>query len=85
MKQILKIGIILAINTQDDFNELSELSDAFVPDSILIDDEYVAYLDFDGSVYGAINVRKLVDFHEEYPQYKDMKLKSFRKWKRSLK
>ena len=85
MNPILKLGIVLAINSQEDFNELARLSGAFVADGILIDDEYVAYLDFDGSIDGSINVRKLVDFHEEYPQYKDMKLKSFKKWKRSLK
>ena len=84
MNQPLKVGIFLAIDTQEDFNELARLTKAFVEDSLTIDDEYVAYLDFEGAIEGAIYVRKVVDFHEEYPQYKDTKLKVFKRWKRKF-
>jgi len=81
----LKVGVFLAINTQEELNELARITGAFVEDGIEIDDEYVAYLDFDGAIEGSVNVRKVVDFLEEYPQYKDTKLRKFKTWARSLK
>ncbi len=83
-RPILKVGTFLAINSQDDFNELAVLSGAFEVDSLHIDCEYVAYLDFDGSVSGMIYVVPLQSFKEENPnmEIKPRKLKS---WKRSLK
>lgn len=81
----LKVGIILAINTQEDLNELAILTGAFAEDSFIIDGEWVAYKDFDGSIEGSINVRTKESFHSEYPEYKDTKCGVFKRWVRSLK
>ena len=42
----------MAINSQEDLNQLARLTGAFEEDSIVIDGEYIAYTDYDGAVDG---------------------------------
>ncbi len=80
----LKVGIILAINSQDDLNELARLTGAFEEDSIVIDGEYVAYTDYDGAVDGMIWVISK-DTYLQYNPMWDSKSRKFKSWARSLK
>ena len=85
MKKVnLKVGIILAINNQEDLNELARVTGAFAEDSILIDGEYVAYTDSDGAVDGMIWVISK-DTYLEYNPMWDEKSRRFKSWIRSLK
>ena len=85
MKKVkLKVGIILAINSQEDLNELAVLTGAFEPDSIVIDGEYVAYTDYDGSVEGMVWVVSKETYLEYNPMW-DGKARKFKSWVRSLK
>ena len=85
MKKVkLKVGVLLAINSQEDLNELAILTGAFEPDSIVIDCEYVAYTDYDGSVEGMVWVVSKETYLEYNPMW-DGKSRKFKSWVRSLK
>lgn len=84
MRNPLKIGVYLSIKTQENLNMLSEVTGAFEADSIHIDEEYVAYLDFEGSVEDMVHVRKLSDFQDEYPTL-NFRLTKFKVWYRKVK
>lgn len=84
MSQVLKVGIFLAINTQEELNELAELTGAFVADSIIIDREFVTFTDYDGAIEGSINVVPLKEYIEENP-HMNIKTRKFKSWKRNLK
>ena len=85
MKKVkLKVGVLLAINSQEDLNELAMLTGAFELDSIVIDGEYVAYTDYDGSVEGMVWVVSKETYLEYNPMW-DGKARKFKSWVRSLK
>ena len=82
MNQKLKSSDLIAINTQQDLNDLAEICGINIVDAIVIDDEYVAYLEFIGSdENGSVKVEKLSEYREENP-YDTRKPMKFSKFKR---
>ena len=58
---VLKGGIVLLFNTQEQFNQLAELSGQYQEDSIIIEGDFVAYSD----EIGAIQVEPLSSLCDE--------------------
>lgn len=82
MKPKLKVGTVVALNTQEEYNEFVSLCVLDLEDGLLIDAEFVAYLDFDGAIEGSVNIEPLSVFREAYPTW-DVKPRKFSSWKRS--
>lgn len=81
----LKVGELLSINSREELNELADILGLDIHDAIVVEgEEYVAYIDFDGSVEGSLNVEPLSVYKSNYPQY-DKKPRKFKSWIRSLK
>ena len=75
----LKVGVYLSINTQEELNSLFEVTGANVADSIVVDKEYVAYLDDEGAIEGAVHVEPMDQFQNEN-EYKQIRFTQFSKW-----
>lgn len=84
---ILKGGIVLLIESQEQFNKLASLFEEIQEDSILIDGAYVAYMD----EYPAFQVEPIENFSEEIDDFleacshKNLKPMDFDVWYRRLK
>jgi hypothetical protein len=83
--QKLKSSDLISINTQQDLNDLADICGVDIVDAIVIDDEYVAYLEFIGSdENGAVKVEKFSEYREENP-YDTRKPRKFSSWKMKFK
>ena len=78
----LKSSDLIAISTQQDLNDLADICGIDIVDAIVIDEEYVAYLEFIGSdSNGSVKVEKLSEYRCEYPHdtRKPMKFSKFKR------
>ena len=78
----LKTTDLIAINTQEDLKDLAKICGIGIEDGIVIDDEYVAYLEFIGSdSNGSVKVERLSEYRDENPQdtRKPMKFSKFKR------
>ena len=79
---ILKGGIVLLIESQEQFNKLASLFEEVQEDSIIIDGVYVAYMD----EYPALQIEPIENFSEEIDDFieacshKNLKPVDFDKW-----
>lgn len=79
---VLKAGLVLLIENQNQFNKLASLFEEVQEDSILIDGIYVAYLD----EYPALQVCPISEFSEEIEdfiescEHKNLKPVDFDRW-----
>ena len=84
---ILKGGIVLLIQNQEQFNKLASLFEEVQEDSIIIDGVYVAYMD----EYPALQICPISEFSEEIDDFleacshKNLKPMDFDVWYRRLK
>lgn len=84
---VLKAGIVLLIESQEQFNKLASLFEEVQEDSIIIDGVYVAYMDD----YPALQVCPISEFSEEIEDFieacshKNLKPLDFDVWHRRLK
>lgn len=84
---ILKGGIVLLIESQEQFNKLAVLFEDIQEDSIVVDGAYVAYLDFQD----VLQVEPIENFSEEIDDFleacshKNLKPMDFDVWYRRLK
>lgn len=84
---VLKSGIVLLIESQEQFNKLASLFEEVQEDSIIIDGVYVAYMD----EYPALQVCPISEFSEEIDDFieacshKNLKPIDFDVWYRRLK
>ena len=84
---ILKGGIVLLIQNQEQFNKLASLFEEVQEDSIIIDGVYVAYMD----EYPALQICPISEFSEEIDDFleacshKNLKPMDFDVWHRRLK
>ena len=84
---ILKGGIVLLIQNQEQFNKLASLFEEVQEDSIIIDGVYVAYMD----EYPALQICPISEFSEEIDDFleacshKNLKPIDFDVWHRRLK
>ena len=79
----LKVGIYLSINTQEELNSLFRVTGANVADSIVVDKEYVAYLDDEGAIEGAVHVEPMDKFQSEN-EYKQIRFTKFSRWLKKI-
>ena len=84
---VLKGGIVLLIESQEQFNKLASLFEEVQEDSIIIDGAYVAYMD----EYPALQICPISEFSEEIDDFleacshKNLKPIDFDVWYRRLK
>ncbi len=82
---ILKSGIILLLDKQEQFNKLASLFD-LQEDSVCIDGVYVAYMDFQNT----LTVHSIFDFCDDLEnfiescQHKNLKPLEFGKWYKKI-
>ncbi|RLA84432.1 MAG: hypothetical protein DRG78_01540 [Epsilonproteobacteria bacterium] len=74
-QKILKSGVVLAINTQEELNQLAEVTGSFTLDSIIVKEDMFAVAD----EIGAINVSPMSDYDDRYN-----KPRLFKTWLRSV-
>lgn len=85
--QVLKAGVLLLFNTQEQFNQLCSFFPELQEDSILIDDDYCAYMD----EYPALQVQPLSEFSEDIEniieafEHRNLKPIDFDKWFKKFK
>ena len=84
---VLKGGIVLLIESQEQFNKLASLFEEVQEDSIIIDGAYVAYMD----EYPALQIEPIKNFSEEIDDFleacshKNLKPMDFDVWYKRLK
>ncbi|RLA82786.1 MAG: hypothetical protein DRG78_06215 [Epsilonproteobacteria bacterium] len=74
-QKILKSGVVLAINTQEELNQLAEVTKSFSLDSIVIKEDMFAVAD----EIGAVVVLPMSDYDSRYN-----KPRLFKTWIRSV-
>ncbi len=83
---VLKGGIVLLIESQEQFNKLAVLFEDIQEDSIVVDGAYVAYLDFQD----VLQVEPIENFSEEIDDFleacshKNLKPMDFDVWHRRI-
>jgi len=84
---VLKAGLVLLIESQEQFNKLASLFEEVQEDSIIIDGVYVAYMD----EYPSLQIEPIENFSEEIEDFieacshKNLKPIDFDVWYRRLK
>lgn len=82
---ILKSGIVLLLDKQEQFNKLASLFD-LQEDSVCIDGVYVAYMDFQDT----LTIHSIFDFCDDLEnfiescQHKNLKPLEFDKWYKNI-
>lgn len=84
---VLKSGIVLLIESQEQFNKLASLFEEIQEDSIIIDGVYVAYMDFQD----VLQIEPIENFSEEIDDFlescshKNLKPIDFDVWYKKIK
>lgn len=83
---VLKAGIVLFIESQEQFNKLASLFEEVQEDSIIVDGVYVAYMDFQDT----LTIHSIFDFCDnledfiESCEHKNLKPLEFNKWYKKI-
>lgn len=83
---VLKAGLVLLIESQEQFNKLAFLFEEIQEDSIIIDGVYVAYMDFQDT----LTIHSIFDFCDDLENFiescrhKNLKPLEFNKWYKNI-